>query len=84
MKRVVVHIDRLVLKGFRQEDRLAIAEGLRQELARTLGSAEAIRQLTSQGRIPKLRVAKLRVETSPKARHVGEEAARGIGREIAK
>ena len=29
MKRVVVHIDRLVLKGFRDEDRHAIGEGMR-------------------------------------------------------
>lgn len=33
MKRVIVKIDRLVLIGFRHEDRQAIAEGLQQELA---------------------------------------------------
>ena len=34
MKRVVVHIDRLVLNGFRHADRHAIAAGLQQELGR--------------------------------------------------
>ncbi len=28
MKKVILHIDRLVLKGFRNEDRHAIAEGM--------------------------------------------------------
>ncbi len=33
MRRIVVNIDSLVLKGFRYEDRHAIAQGLQQQLA---------------------------------------------------
>ena len=36
MKRIVLHIDSLVLKGFRNEDRHGIAEGLQQELSPTV------------------------------------------------
>jgi hypothetical protein len=34
MTRVVVHIDRLVLRGFRHEDKHAFAEGLQEEISR--------------------------------------------------
>ena len=37
MKRVVVHIERLVLNGFQHEQRQAIAAGLQQELGRAFG-----------------------------------------------
>ena len=36
MKRVLVHIEHLVLRGFRNEDQQAITAGLQQELARVL------------------------------------------------
>jgi hypothetical protein len=41
MKRVVVHIDRLVLKGFWYEDQHIISEGLRERLTRVFSGSEA-------------------------------------------
>ncbi len=80
MRRVVVHIDRLVLKGFRHEDRHAIAEALREELGRQLGEATASRQLASLGNIPQLRIAGVRIEQEAKPSAVGAQVARGIAR----
>ncbi len=47
MKRVVVHIDRLMLKGFRPEDRHAIASGLQEELGRVFGDRAAVPPLST-------------------------------------
>ena len=40
MTRVVVHIDRMVLNGFRNADSHTIVEGMRGELARLLARPE--------------------------------------------
>lgn len=47
MKRAVLHIDRLVLKGFEPSDQQGIAEGLRQELARQVGAPGALDDLVA-------------------------------------
>lgn len=56
MKRVVVHIERLVLHGFRHEQRQAIAVGLQQELARSFGDRACARPsspaLVGRGALP--------------------------------
>ncbi|WP_434131894.1 hypothetical protein [Methylocaldum sp. GT1BB] len=82
MKRVVVHIDRLVLKGFRHEDRHAIAEGLREELNRLLlAEPNAAAHFVSRGSLPRLKVGGVRIETESKPVTVGAQLARGIARE---
>ena len=45
MKRVVVHIDRLVLNGIRPADQHAFAAGLQQELQRGFADRETVSQL---------------------------------------
>lgn len=82
MTRVVVHIDRLVLKGFRHEDRHAIAEALREELGRQFAESDTSRQLVSRGDMPRLRIADVRIEHEAKPAAVGTQAAQGIAREI--
>ena len=82
MKRVVVHIDSLVLKGFRHEDRHAIALGLQQELSRVLANAQASQDLTALGDRSRLQVGSLHIEHGAKPQHVGEKVARGIGKEM--
>lgn len=82
MKRVIVHIDRLVLKGFRPEDRHAIAAGLQRELAMLFADPQAFRQLTSRGDLSRLRVGGVRIDQGLKPQGVGVEMARGIGREM--
>ena len=84
MKRVIVHIDRLVLKGFRPEDRHAIAAGLQQELGRVFADREAVSLLTARGNVSQLQVGGVPVEHGSKPQRVGESVALGIGKEIRK
>ena len=84
MKRVIVHIDRLVLKGFRHEDRHAIAAGLEQELGRVFADREAISLLKVRGDVSRLQVGGVPVEQGWTPRRVGECVAQGIGKEIKK
>ena len=84
MKRVVVHIDRLVLKGFRHEDRHAIATGLEQELGRVFADREAVSLLRARGDVSRLQVGGVSVGQGWTPRRVGESVAQGIGKEIKK
>ncbi len=82
MKRVLVHIDRLVLNGFPQEDRLAIAEGLREELGRVFGDRDVTSDMRNRGDLSRLHVNGVLLEKGAKPQRVGEIVAQGIGREI--
>ena len=84
MKRVIVHIDRLVLKGFRHEDRHAIGVGLEQELGRVFADREAVSLLSAMGDVPQLQVGGVNIEHGSKPQRVGENVARGIAKEIKK
>ena len=84
MKRVVVHIDRLVLKGFRPEDRHAIAAGLEQELGRVFADREAVSLLRARGDLSRLQVGGVPVGQGWTPRRLGESVAQGIGKEIKK
>jgi hypothetical protein len=82
MKRVVVHIDRLVLKGFPNQDWYALAGGLQQELGRLFAEPNAARQLAARGNVWQLKVGSVRVSPNTAPAKVGTQAARGIAREI--
>ena len=82
MKRVVVHIDRLVLDGFPYQDRQAIAAGLQQELGRVFADSDAVSLLSAMGDVSHLQVGGVQIDHSSKPQRVGENVARGIGREI--
>ena len=84
MKRVIVHIDSLVLRGFHHEDRHAIAAGLQQELARLFADPHVAQQFTARGDLSRLRVGSIDINPTAKPQGVGVEAARGIGREMKK
>jgi hypothetical protein len=84
MKRVVVHIDRLVLKGFCHEDQHAVAAGLRQELERVFADRETVSRLSAVGDVPQLQVGGVHIEHGSKPQRVGENVAHGIGKEIKK
>ena len=84
MKRVVVHIDRLVLKGFRHEERHAIAAGLRQELGRVFADREAVSLLSAMEDVSRLQVSSVPIEQGSRPQRVGENVAQGIGKEIKK
>ena len=84
MRRVVVHIDRLVLTGFRHQDRHAIAAGLQQELGRVLDDRDAVSGLKAMGDMPRLRINNAPLAQDAKPQRIGESVARGFGREIKK
>lgn len=84
MKRVVVHIDRLVLKGFRREDRHAIAVGLQQELEQVFADREAVSHLRAMGDVSRLQVGGVQIEPGSKPQPIGKNVAQGIGKEIRK
>jgi hypothetical protein len=80
MKRVVLHIDSLVLKGFRHEDRQGIAEGLQLELTRLLADPQASQQLTTNGDVSRLRAGSIQIRHDSKPQRIGAQVAQGIGK----
>jgi hypothetical protein len=82
MNRVIVHIDRLVLKGFRHEDRHAIAEGLQQELGRVFSAPGAARHLSTLGDTARVRVGGVDIPSGSTPQRTGAQVAQGIGKEI--
>ena len=78
-RRIRLHIDRLVLKGFRHEDRHAIAQGVQEQLAHLLSEPGTIQRLSSTGSIPRLRVSPVTIPTAAKPQQIGVAAANGIG-----
>lgn len=80
VKRVVVHIDRLVLNGFQRGDRSAIAAGLQSELGRLLSQPGAAERLGGIGNVERVRTGKIQVAPSAKPEATGASAARAITR----
>jgi hypothetical protein len=84
MRRVLVHIDNLVLKGFRCEDRHSFSAALQEELARALAAPEAARQLTALKSTPYMRIGHVNVQAGAKPRQVGVVTANAVGRGLIK
>ena len=80
-RRVVIHIDELVLRGFRPEDRHAIAAGLQAELARLYAtSPDALQALTGRGDVARLRIGEVSVTAGSRPARVGSLLAEGLQR----
>lgn len=79
VKRVVVHIDRLVLGGFAGEDRDAVLSGLRVELARLMAAPGAADAAASIGSVAALRAPTIRAHPESTPLEIGTAAARAIG-----
>jgi hypothetical protein len=84
VRRVVVHIDRLVLRGVRREDRYAVAEGLQQELTRLLADPHVTGSLASLGSVQRLRAGGVDVAPGSGPQRLGERVAHGISRGLTK
>ena len=82
MKRVVVHVDRLVLRGYQHDERHAVAAGLQAELGRLLAETGAAGRLAQLGHVPRLRLGRMPITPNASAPAVGEAAARVIGRAV--
>jgi hypothetical protein len=84
MKRIVVHIDSLVLKGFRHEDRHAIAAGLQAELTRLFAEPSTASRLANTNHVSQLKLGNVQLAQGTKPEGVGTQLAQGIGRGIAR
>jgi hypothetical protein len=84
MSNVVIHIDRLVLHGFRREDRYDIAAGLQQELSQLFADGAGALRLAAMRNTSRLQVSGVPLERGSKPQSIGASVARGIGREFFK
>ena len=80
MRRVVVKIENLVLKGFRYEDRHAIAQGLQDQLAQLLSEPGMAKGISAIGTLPRLRAGQIDAVTDATPQQVGIAAANAIGK----
>lgn len=84
MKRVVLHIDRLVLKGFEQGQRDRIAADLQSELGRLLTDPAIADHLAYQSHMSSIRVGKESVRQGGKLVSSGVSAAQAIARGLSR
>ncbi|HEY5810732.1 MAG TPA: hypothetical protein VIT67_22370 [Povalibacter sp.] len=82
MRRVIVHIDSLVLKGFRPGDRHAIAQGLQEQLTTLLSAPGMAQQITQMQSVPRLRAGSMNVAADAKPQQVGMAIANKLGKGI--
>ena len=80
MRRVIVHIDSLVLKGFRAEDRHAIAQGLQEQLTRVLATPGIAGQLQQVESVSQVRAGNINIAVDTKPRQVGTAIANKLGK----
>ncbi|KXK01190.1 MAG: hypothetical protein NBKEAIPA_01099 [Nitrospirae bacterium] len=80
MRRVIVKIDQLALKGFRYEDRHAIAQGLQEQLALLFAEPGMAERLASLGDVPHLRTKAISIPGEASPRLTGTDVADGIGK----
>jgi hypothetical protein len=82
MKRVHVHIDRLVLKGLGNGSPEAIAQGLQQQLAAMLSAPGAIDAWNSSGHTPRLQVGPVVMTADASPAQVGQSLCDAIGKGV--
>ena len=80
MRRVIVNIDSLVLKGFRYDDRHAVAAALQDELTKVLAAPESAQRVASLGSVPRLRLGSVNLGADTKPHQVGAETGRVLGK----
>jgi hypothetical protein len=82
MTRIVLHVDRLLLRGVRSEDRAAIADALRGGLAQQFSRPDAAAQLSERGDVERVHAPIVRVPANATPALIGRAVARGIGRGV--
>ena len=82
MTRVVLHIDRLMLKGFRREDRDALVTALQAEIGRVLAEPQVLGRLSALQNVARLVVPAIQTDFGATPQQVGTQVAQGLGREI--
>jgi len=84
MRRIIVNIDSLVLKGIRYEDRYAIAAAVQDELTRVLSAPESARQIAALGSIPRMQIGNVNVDANAKPQQIGAATGRAVGQGLIK
>ena len=84
MKRVIVNIDSLVLKGFRYEDRHTIAAAVQEEITRVLAAPDAASHVAQLGSTPQMRIGNVSVGANAKPQQVGTATGRAVGKGLIK
>jgi hypothetical protein len=84
MKRVVVNIDSLVLKGFRYEDRHIIGAAVQDEITRVLSAPEAAQRIAEAGNVPRMSIRDVQVGANTKPQQVGSATGRAVGQGLIK
>lgn len=87
MTRLIVHIDRLVLRGFRHEDRHAIAEGLRREISRLYladpAAAQSVASARQDQENPRLKLSDLAIAPATGPEQVGSQLGAQVAEGLA-
>jgi hypothetical protein len=78
MKRVVVHIDRLVLEGFGDQYAYAVGDAMCGELARLLADPPAGERLASLGHVSRLDAGRINRAQGVEPQRLGISAGRAI------
>jgi hypothetical protein len=85
MSRIHITIDRIVLHGVDATDRDALVNGMKVELTRLLGDADARGALGGSRRTPVLRLGQMPIaQGSAGAQTFGHGLARGIAKGVAR
>jgi hypothetical protein len=82
MKKVIVHIDRLVLHGMEKRSGADLSEALRDELVRVLSGKGAFGRDLEGASVEQLSPGKLAVRQETGVQDVGVSVARAIARRI--
>ena len=80
VKRLVLHVERLVLNGFRPQERDAMVEGLRGELARQMAAPDVTRGIALSNDTAHIRVGALAIPHTLRPEQVGTWIAQAIAR----
>jgi len=82
-RRVTIRIDRLVLNGVAQEDRVPLVNCLKEELALVFGSAGAGGSIGRTSSTPLIRLGRVPVESGAAgSRVLGRTLAGAIGKQV--
>ena len=84
MKKVIVHIDRLVLHGMEKGSGAALSESLRHELIKALSEKESFVKELERASVDQLSLGKLAVRQETSVQKVGVSVAHAIARRIKK
>lgn len=82
MRRVVINIDRLVLRHFGRTDSQAISDAIRAELARGLADPATTARLAALGSVVSRHAGNVRLPHGGSPHALGTAAGRAIGRGI--